>query len=190
MLCHEKRMKLLITLFLINILCVENVFAERADRDKPIHLEADRATVEDVNSEDMSRISIFTGNVVLTQGTMVIRADKVIMKEDDNGFRYATALGDLVSFRQKRDGLNEYIKGWSRRVEFDNKTDQLELFRQARLKGGQDEVKGDYISYNMTSEFFQVKGSNERGVESGPDSRVRIVIQPKNKADEPDTEVR
>lgn len=190
MLCHEKRMKLLIALLLINFLPIGNVFAERADRDKPIHLEADRATVEDVNEEDTSRISIFTGNVILTQGTMVIRADKVIMKEDDNGFRYATALGDLVSFRQKRDGLNEYIEGWSRRVEFDNKTDQLELFRQARLKRGQDEVKGDYISYNMTSEFFQVKGSNERGVESGPDSRVRIVIQPKSIADEPDTEVR
>ena len=182
-------MKLLIALLLINFLWIDNVLAERADRDQPIHLEADRATVEDVDHDNTSRVSVFTGNVILTQGTMVIRADKVIMKEDDNGFRYATALGDLVSFRQKRDGLDEYIEGWSRRVEFDNKTDQLELFRQARLKRGQDEVKGDYISYNMTSEFFQVKGSNERGVESGPDSRVRIVIQPKNNADEPDTDV-
>ena len=181
-------MKLLIALLLANFLSMGDVFAERADRDKPIHLEADRATVEDVDQDDTSRISIFTGNVVLTQGTMVIRADKVIMKEDDNGFRYATALGDLVSFRQKRDGLDEFIEGWSRRVEFDNKTDELELFRQARLKRGQDEVKGDYISYNMTSEFFQVKGSNERGVESGPDSRVRIVIQPKNNTDEPDAD--
>jgi len=181
-------MKLLIALLLANFLSIGNVLAERADRDKPIHLEADRATVEDVDQDDTSRVSIFTGNVVLTQGTMVIRADKVIMKEDDNGFSYATALGDLVSFRQKRDGLDEYIEGWSRRVEFDNKTDQLELFRQARLKRGQDEVKGDYISYNMASEFFQVKGSNERGVDSGPDSRVRIVIQPKNNTDEPDAD--
>lgn len=176
-------MKILIVLSLVSLLSVGNVMAERADRDMPIHLEADRATVEDVDRDDANRISIFTGNVVLTQGTMIIRADKVIMKEDDHGFRYATALGNLVSFRQKRDGFDEYIEGWSRRVEFDNKTDQLELFRQARLKRGQDEVKGDYISYNMTSEFFQVKGSNERGVESGPDARVRVVIQPKNNPD-------
>ncbi|MDP1557984.1 MAG: lipopolysaccharide transport periplasmic protein LptA [Nitrosomonas sp.] len=181
-------MRLLTVVLLSGILLTGNVLAERADRDKPIHLEADRATVEDVNRKDGSRISIFTGNVILTQGTLIIRAEKVVMKEDENGFRYATALGDLVSFRQKRDGLDEYIEGWSERVEFDNKTDELELFRKAHLKRGQDEVRGDYISYNMSSEFFQVKGSNDRGVESGPDSRVRVVIQPKNKSEDSSTD--
>ncbi|PTN12579.1 lipopolysaccharide transport periplasmic protein LptA [Nitrosomonas aestuarii] len=161
-----------------------NVLAERADRDKPIHLEADRATVEDINRKDSTRVSVFTGNVILTQGTLRINADKVIMKEDINGFRFATATGNLVSFRQKRDGIDEYIEGWSRRVEYDSKTDKIELFRQARLKRGLDEVNGDYISYNMNSEFFQVIGSNERGVETGADNRVRIIIQPKTLSEE------
>ncbi|MDR4520740.1 MAG: lipopolysaccharide transport periplasmic protein LptA [Nitrosomonas sp.] len=156
--------------------------AERADRDKPVYLEADRATVEDVKRKDSMRVSIFTGNVILTQGTLRITADKVVLKEDINGFRYATATGDLVTFRQKRDGVDEYIEGWSKRVEYDNKSDKIELFRQARLKRGEDEVKGDYISYNMNSEFFQVIGSNERGVETGADNRVRIIFQPKNKS--------
>lgn len=182
-------MRLLTVVFLSGMLCAGNILAERADRDKPIHLEADHATVEDINRKDASRVSVFTGNVVFTQGTLIIRADKVVMKEDENGFRYATALGDLVSFRQKRDGLDEYIEGWSERVEFDNKTDTLELFRKAHLKRGQDEVKGDYISYNMTSEFFQVKGSADRGEESGPDSRVRVVIQPKNKPENSSTDL-
>lgn len=165
-----------------------NIFAERADRDKPIHLEADRATVEDINRKDSTRVSIFTGNVILTQGTLRISADKVIMKEDINGFRHATAIGNLVSFRQKRDGVDEYIEGWSKRVEYDSKTDKIELFRQARLKRGEDEVNGDYISYNMSNEFFQVMGSNERGVETGADNRVRIIIQPKNKTEEPQSQ--
>lgn len=172
---------------IIFIACLFGLFlpglaiAERADRNKPVNLEADRATVEDVNRKDESRVSIFTGNVVLTQGTLRITADKVIMKEDTKGFRYATAVGDLVTFRQKRDGLDEYVEGWSKRVEYDNKTDKIELFRQARLKRGADEVKGDYISYDMNSEFFQVIGSNERGVETEADNRVRVTIQPKNK---------
>ncbi|SFP96560.1 lipopolysaccharide export system protein LptA [Nitrosomonas cryotolerans] len=174
--------------FLFSLFFTQTVLAERADRDKPIHLEADRATVEDVNRKDGNRISVFTGNVVLTQGTLLIRADKVVMKEDAYGFRYATAWGDLVSFRQKRDGLNEYIEGWGKRVELDNKTDKIELFRKARLKRGLDEVQGDYISYDMDSEFFQVIGSNERGVETGLDNRVRVVIQPKNKPDNADTD--
>ena len=71
------------------------VLAERADRDQPVNLEADRATVQDAN-----KLATFTGNVVLTQGTLVIRADKMTVKEDASGFQYATAFGNLVSFRQ------------------------------------------------------------------------------------------
>ena len=176
-------MKLILIVGLSGLFLAQSVLAERADRNKPVYLEADRATVEDVNRKEASRVSIFTGNVVLIQGTMRISADKVIMKEDLNGFRYATATGDLVSFRQKRDGLDEYVEGWSERAEYDSKTDKIELFRQARLKRGSDEVQGDYISYDMTSEFFKVIGSKERGVEAGPDKRVRITIHPKNKSE-------
>ncbi|MBL8497012.1 lipopolysaccharide transport periplasmic protein LptA [Nitrosomonas sp. JL21] len=165
------------------LLFAQSAFAEKADRKKPVYLEADRATVEDVNRKESSRISIFTGNVILTQGTMRILADKLVMKEDLDGFKHATATGDLVSFRQKRDGLDEYVEGWSQRVEYDSKTDKIELFRQARLKRGVDEVQGDYISYDMNTEFFKVIGSKERGVETGPDKRVRITIQPKNKSE-------
>ena len=173
--------KLILKLSLLSFFFTQFVLAEKADRHKPVYLEADRATVEDINRKDASRVSIFTGNVVLTQGTMRIRADKITMQEDINGFRRATAVGELVSFRQKRDGLDEYVEGWSQRVEYDSKADKIELFRQARLKRGSDEVQGDYISYDMTNEFFRVIGSKERGVETGPDKRVRITIQPKSK---------
>ncbi len=176
-------MKIIFALGLCGLFFTPAAGAERADRDKPIHLEADSATVEDVNRKEGSRISVFTGNVILTQGTLRINADKVIMKEDAQGFRHATATGDLVSFRQKRDRLNEYVEGWSERAEYDSKTDKIELFRQARLKRGSDEVQGDYISYDMNSEFFKVMGSKERGIETGPDKRVRITIQPKNKSE-------
>lgn len=178
-------MKYFLLLLLLCLYTIQTA-AERADRNKPIHLEADRATVEDIQRKDSTRVSIFTGNVIMTQGTMRITADKVIMREDMNGFRHATATGNLVSFRQKRDNVDEYIEGWSKRVEYDNRTDKIELFRQARLKRGEDEVKGDYISYNMSSEFFQVIGSNERGVETEADNRVRIVIQPKTISEETD----
>lgn len=176
-------MKQIIAIGLFGLFFTQSVWAERGDREKPIYLEADRATVEDVNRKESNRVSVFTGNVILTQGTLRITADKVIMKEDLHGFRYATATGDLVSFRQKRDGLSEYVEGWSQRAEYDSKTDKIELFRQARLKRGSDEVQGDYISYDMKTEFFKVIGSKERGDETGPDKRVRITIQPKNNSE-------
>lgn len=175
-----------LTLLYICILLPETTLAERADRDKPINLEADSATVEDYKRKEEFRTSIFTGNVILTQGTIVIRADKVIMKEDLHGFRYATAYGNLVHFRQKRDYVDEYIEAWSQRVEYNDKADKIELFGKARLKRGEDEVHGDYISYDMTRDFFQVKSSKEKKVEESAKGRVRVIIQPKAKS--PQTE--
>lgn len=170
---------LLFCLFLIHFPIT--VLAERADRDKPIHLEADRATVEDYKQRGEFRTSIFIGNVILTQGTLILRADKVIMKEDSTGYRHATAYGNLVSYRQKRDGVDEYVEAWSRRAEYDNKTDKIELFGSARLKRGTDEVEGDYISYDITSDFFQVFGQPQPENDKNSDHRVRAVIQPKAK---------
>ncbi|WP_300172288.1 lipopolysaccharide transport periplasmic protein LptA [uncultured Nitrosomonas sp.] len=162
------------------------VSAERADRDKPIHLEADRATVEDYKRKGEFRTSVFIGNVIMTQGTLIVRADKVIMKEDTTGYRHATAYGDLVSYRQKRDGVNEYVEAWSKRAEYDDKTDKIELFGSARLKRGTDEVEGDYISYDIASDFFQVLGQPQPENDKKSDHRVRAVIQPKAK--QPSTE--
>lgn len=167
-------------LFMVTVALFSGLaLAERADRNKSIQLESDSATVEDYKRKDAFRISTFVGNVVLTQGTIVIKADKIIMKEDQKGYRYATAHGNLVSFRQKRDGVNEFIEAWSQRVEYDDKTDKIELFGKARLKRGPDEVKGDYISYDVARDFFQVKGNNTKNEVESPDRRVRVVIQPK-----------
>lgn len=163
---------------LIGMFSNGSALAEKADRDKPVHLEADRATVQDAN-----KLATFTGNVVLTQGTLIIRADKMTVKEDTNGFQHATAYGNLASFRQKRDGKDEYVEGWSERMEYDGKADKVQLFKKARLRRGQDEVYGDYISYDAINEFFQVAGGNENQTvpQARPDGRVRAVIQPKKK---------
>lgn len=171
----------LFALLVIGMLFADTPLAERTDRDKPIHLEADSATVEDYKRKDNFRTSIFTGNVILTQGTLIIRADKVIMKEDLKGFRYATGYGNLVSFRQKRDGVDEYIEGWSQRVEYDDKTNKVELFGKARLKRGTDEVQGDYISYDITRDFFRVTGHKEKNAKENSGNRVQVIIQPKTK---------
>jgi lipopolysaccharide export system protein LptA len=179
---HGECMRSRCAAILLGMALAGSVLAERADRDRPVHLEADRATVQDAN-----KLATFTGNVVLTQGTLVIRADKMTVKEDANGFQQATAFGNLASFRQKRDGKDEYVEGWSERMEYDGKADKVQLFKKARLRRGQDEVHGEYISYDAVNEFFQVNGSGETGTQTHSEGRVRAVIQPKKK---PDTEGR
>jgi len=156
--------------------------AEKADRDKPINLEADTATVDDAR-----KISIDEGNVILTQGTLQIRANKLVVTEDAEGFQLGTAYGNPASFRQKREGYDEYIEGYALRIEYDQKKDLVQLFSQARMKRGGDEARGSYISYDGKTEFFQVLGGKETATANNPRGRVRTVIQPKQKSAAPAT---
>jgi lipopolysaccharide export system protein LptA len=153
------------------------VQADKADREKPIHLEADRVTVDDAK-----QIATFEGNVVLTQGTLTIRGNRMEVRQDAEGFRQGTTWGNLAYFRQKREGYDEYIEGWAERIEYDGRADKVQLFTRALLKRGADEVRGNYISYDATSELFQVIGGGARAATaSNPEGRVRAIIQPKPK---------
>ncbi len=148
----------------------------QADRDKPIDLEADALKVDDAK-----QISTYSGNVILTQGTLVIRADKLIVREDSGGFQQSTSLGNPTTFKQKREGKNEYMEGSAQRIEYDGRMDKIQLYTKAWVKRGEDIIHGDYISYDANSEYAEVLGgtkSTDGGTSSG---RVRAIIQPKSK---------
>lgn len=172
---HEPR---ILACCLLLLLTPAIALAELADRDKPVNLEADTVTLDDT-----SKVSTYQGNVQLTQGTLLIRADKLVVKEDGAGFQHGTAYGNPASFRQKREGADEYVEGYGLRIEYDGKGDKVELFTQARMKRNQDEVRGNYISYDAKTEFFQVLGGGKEAATPGMEKgRVRAVIQPKPKA--------
>jgi lipopolysaccharide export system protein LptA len=157
-------------------LLAASAHAERADSNKPINLEADRVTVDDAK-----QIATFTGNVVLTQGSMILRGDRMEVRQDKAGFKQGTTWGGLAYFRQKREGFDEFIEGWAERIEYDSRADKVQMFNRAMLKRGQDEVRGSYISYDVSSEFFQVTGSSGPKSPAGRpgDGRVRAIMQPK-----------
>jgi lipopolysaccharide export system protein LptA len=143
-----------------------------ADRNQPIQLEADRVMVDDAK-----QLATFTGNVVLTQGSLVIRGDRMEVRQDKQGFRQGTTWGNLAYFRQKRPGSDDLIEGWAERIEFDGRTDRVQMFNRALLKRGADEVRGNYISYDATTELFQASGGSP-GAKTG-DGRVRAILQPR-----------
>lgn len=180
----SRQIKLPARAFLLLIaLGLGNAQAEKADREKPIQVEADR-----VSLDDMNKLSIFEGNVVLTQGTLLVKADKVTVRQDADKTQYATAVGRPLSFRQKRDGADDFIEGWAERLEYDGKRNQVELFQKARLKRNNDEIRGDYIFYDAVAETFRV-GPAADGSKAGvaaPPGRVRMVIQPKAPVAAPD----
>jgi lipopolysaccharide export system protein LptA len=149
-------------------------FAEAADREKPIDLEADSVQVDDAK-----QISTYIGNVILTQGTLVIHADKLIVREDKEGFQHSTSLGNPTTFKQKREGKNEYMEGSAQRIEYDGRMDKVKLFTKAWVKRGEDIVHGDYIMYDAVAEYAEVIGGTKSATNTT--GRVRAIIQPKNK---------
>ncbi len=150
-------------------------FAERADRDKPIHVEADQVQIDDAH-----QVSTFEGHVQFTQGTLIIRGDKIVVVEDKEGFKHGTAYGHPASFRQKREGFDEYVEGYGERIEYDTRSEIADFYTQARVKRDGDDVRGDHITYNSKTEIFQVHSATS-GSPSAPSKRVRAVIQPKGK---------
>ena len=153
-------------------------WAEKADRDKPLQVEANKMTADDVR-----RLNVFEGNVVLTKGTMSLRADRLVVRQDAEGFQFATATGKPVRFRQRQDpkpGEKEgiWIDGEALRIELDDRNQKIELFEKARVNRGCDEVAGDYIFVDQRAEFYQV--SSGKGTEKG---RVKAIIQPKPSAE-------
>lgn len=153
------------------------VLAEAADRDKPIDLEADSVKVD-----DSKQISTYSGNVILTQGTLAIRADKLIVREDQGGFQHSTSLGNPTTFKQKMEGKSEYIEGSAQRIEYDGRMDKVQLYTKAWVKRGADIVHGDYIMYDANAEYAEVIGGGQKSAGSGSSGgRVRAIIQPKGK---------
>lgn len=153
------------------------VLAESADRDKPIDLEADTVKVDDSKG-----ISIYSGNVILTQGTLVIHADKLIVREDSGGFQHSTSLGNPTTFKQKMEGKNEYMSGSAQRIEYDGRMDKVQLYTKAWVKRGDDIVHGDYIMYDANAEYAEVIGGGSKTeTPGGTGGRVRAIIQPKGK---------
>jgi len=162
-------------------LITPTAYADRADRDKPINIEADRMV-----ADNAKKIATFEGRAVLTQGTLVIRADKIVVRQDESGFQYGTATGRPATFRQKREGSEEFFDGDALRIEYNGKTEMVEFFESAHLhRDGGDDVRGNYILFNQKTEFFTVKSSSDpkQDPASGSGSRVTATIMPKKKED-------
>jgi lipopolysaccharide export system protein LptA len=162
------------------LLLASNVIAERADRNKPVQLEADRMTADEVK-----QVHVFEGNVVLRQGTLTIRADKLVVRQDAEGFQHGSATGTPATFRVKREGLEEWVEGWAERIEFNERTDVAEFFGNARLKRELDEARGAYISYDGKTEFYRVASSGKDTPGESNGGRVSVVIQPHRKPPPP-----
>jgi len=161
------------------------VHAEKADRTKPMNIEADS-----MRYDDLKQTSVFTGNVVVNKGTIIIRGDRIDVRQDPEGYQYGmvtAAPGKLAYYKQKRDaGPDEWIEGESEVIEYDSRADNVKFIRRAvmrRLIGAtpNDESSGPLIVYDQSNDTFTVNGSSvppNAGVAS-QGGRVKAILTPK-----------
>lgn len=155
--------------------------AEKADKDKPMNVEADA-----LRYEENHQTSVFTGNVVLTKGTIVMRGSKLDVRQDPQGNQTGLLVGTAAApgfFRQKREGLDEWIEGEGDRIEYDSKEQTVLFSGRAvlrRYRGTQlnDQSSGKEILYNSGTEVFTVKGGGDAKTAANPSGRVRAMLTP------------
>lgn len=165
------------------------VLAERADRSKPMNVEADA-----LRYDDLKQTNVFTGRVVATKGTIIIRGARLDTRQDPDGYQYGVVTaepGKRAFFRQKREGVDEYIEGEAETIEYDGKTDAVTFTKRAemrRYKGStvNDEVAGAVIVYNNLTDIFTVDGAPGGAPGTGSmGGRVRATLTPSSAASAP-----
>ncbi|MEY2953500.1 MAG: hypothetical protein RLZZ401_1587 [Pseudomonadota bacterium] len=162
-------------------LCFGGVaMAEKADRDKPMNIEADA-----LRYDDLKQLSVFSGKVVVTKGSIVIRGARVDVRQDPEGYQFGTVTaepGGRAFFRQKREGLDEFIEGEGETIYYDGRADTVRFNRRAemrRFRGAKmfDETSGNVIVYDNTTDVFTVDSGAVAGM-PGPAGRVRTMLTP------------
>lgn len=162
--------------------------AEKADRTKPMNVEADS-----LRYDDLQQTSVFTGKVVVTKGSIVIRGARMTVKQDPEGYQFGTVTaepGKRAFFRQKRDGVDEYIEGEAETIEYDGRADKVKFVGRAemrRLRGStvNDETSGAVITYDNGNDQFTVEGGSSTAAASNPGGRVRATLAPRSAASSP-----
>jgi lipopolysaccharide export system protein LptA len=163
-------------------------WAERADRDKPMNAEADA-----LRYDDLKQTSVFTGNVVITKGTTIVRGAQVDVSQDPEGYQQAIAIaapGKLAFYRKKRDGVDEYIEGEGERIEYDSRADLVKFIKRAvvrRYNGATlvDETTGAVIVYDNNTDVFTVDGGAQNSTAANPSGRIRAMLSPRTAASAP-----
>jgi lipopolysaccharide export system protein LptA len=125
--------------------------------------------------------------VVVTKGTIQIRGHQVEVRQDPEGYQFGKVTGSadkLAFFRQKREGLDEFIEGEGELLEYDGKLDTVKFTKKAQLRRYRgatlvDEITGGVIVYENLTDMFSVDGSASKGVAGAPSGRVRAMLSPK-----------
>lgn len=160
----------------------QSAYAEKADSLKETQIDA-----ENLKHDGKLNITTLTGDVVLTRGTLVVRASRAVLTELGGRQKNAqlfSSPGKLASFRQKRDGgENLWVEGEAERIEYNDKTEEVKFISKAKIrylegKKVTQEQEGEFLSYDSLNDVFLATNTSSGQRVPGA-GRVKLTIQPK-----------
>lgn len=156
-----------------------------SDSEQPIEIEADMAELD-----DRKRVTIYRGDVVVTQGSLLMKGDVFTVYYDENQeLDYATMDGNPAYYRQLPDNSEVYDEAWARRMEYHEQKGEVILIREARVVQDGLEFTGERIEYDTINSRVIAHGRTRTTAEAGDDKpeddgRVRLILQPRKKSSE------
>lgn len=150
------------------------VWALSTDKQQPMRIEADR-----VELDDATGISTYSGNVKVTQGTLVLTGELMTIHSSNNEIRKVIMEGNPATYRQRPDNKDEDVHANSLRMEYYTEPERIILLKQAEVNQQGDQLRSERIEYDVVKD--QVRAGTD-----APNERVHIIIQPKPGKDQPE----
>jgi len=154
------------------LLAASPVLADKQDSAQPMRFWSDHASFDDIKKN-----YDYLGNVKMTQGTRLLTAERVLIRQDAAGFHHNTAFGSaqkLAYIKQQEAQNKGWMEGWAERIEYDDRTDKFYFYDQARIKTTNDDAQGEVIIYDNLTERYQILAKGQ----PIPDTNKALPAQP------------
>jgi len=159
-------------LLLLSVLLSPGAWGLDADRDQPITIEADKASLN-----DKTGFSVYEGNVKLQQGTLIFTGNRMTVQLTDKKLDVIVLTGNLATAVQRPQGKDTDQHAEASRIEYYANDERVILLDKARVwETADEEFRSDRIVINLKTDTVDAGGGGDSG-------RVHITLQPKDKDD-------
>ncbi len=138
-----------------------------SDREQPMLIEADRAELDDAKG-----ISIYRGNVRVTQGTLLLTGEIMTVYNKGDEVQKVIMEGVPATYQQRPDNKDQDVRARALHMEYFTNPEKIVLTKQAEVEQEGNLLRSERIVYDVPLDRVNA-GTTE------PDERVRITIQPK-----------
>ena len=170
------KLSILISLsFIVGLTYSAHSAALSTDRDQPAQIESDDTVIDFTTG-----VRTLTGNVLVVQGTLRLKADKLVGTYNKGELVKAVADGSLARFKQRPDGKPDDVEGWGKKIVVDYSDNTITLIGKAALKQGANTAEGNTIIYNMATDKLRIAGGSNIVTAGKPGT-----AKPKRKIEDP-----